>query len=44
MWGAKELRVGFIPTLNFLFLVVGREQPGNSIARDNIRLSVAKTT
>ena len=43
-WGAKELRVGFIPTLNFLFLVVGREQPGNSIARDNIRLSVAKTT
>ena len=26
-WGAKELRAGFIPALNFLFLFVGRELP-----------------
>ena len=42
-WGAKELRVGFIPTLNSLFLFVGREQPGDCITCTNVRLSVAKT-
>ena len=40
-WGAKELRVGFIPTLNFLFLSVGREQPGNRISDTTDKLDVA---
>ena len=35
-WGAKKLRVGFIPTLNFLFLVVGREQDGDNISLNNV--------
>ena len=37
-WGAKELRVGFIPTLNFLFLVVGREQGGDNISLNNVNV------